>query len=294
MNLNCRTCGTAIEQPTGSGRRRKYCHTCSPKRRHPDRFPHRFPLFSYIGSRICRYCGKAIEARGNRGPWPTFCSRLCGVRNCSRDKRIRQWKQLSCVACGGVFWGSEKATRCERCRLTREEERHRRSCCVCLRTFLAKRGAKTCSRKCHTILVVRNSPTSYGAGLCPWCDASFNRIRPNQVYCSTRCENASSCFRKRSRRKTAGFRRDLGDAFCGRGRTSKAFSIVWERDGGVCQLCHHAINLKERSRSKLAPTLDHIIPVSANGTNEVSNLQLAHMKCNASKNARMGFQLRLF
>jgi 5-methylcytosine-specific restriction endonuclease McrA len=45
----------------------------------------------------------------------------------------------------------------------------------------------------------------------------------------------------------------------------------------------------------LSATLDHIIPLLEGGTHTRQNAQLAHKKCNASKNAspHCGSQLRL-
>lgn len=44
----------------------------------------------------------------------------------------------------------------------------------------------------------------------------------------------------------------------------------------VCGLCGHRI--KERDL-----TVDHIIPLSRGGTNEISNLRLVHSSCNQIK-----------
>lgn len=38
---------------------------------------------------------------------------------------------------------------------------------------------------------------------------------------------------------------------------------------------------------RLAPTLDHIIPLAAGGTHEPSNCQCAHFSCNSAKGARV-------
>lgn len=56
---------------------------------------------------------------------------------------------------------------------------------------------------------------------------------------------------------------------------------IWERDGGVCQLCGEPIaDPKQRS-------IDHIIPISRGGTHEPANVQLAHRVCNSRKGNRL-------
>jgi len=53
--------------------------------------------------------------------------------------------------------------------------------------------------------------------------------------------------------------------------------LIVERDGPDCFLC------KQPFTKKQGITLDHWIPKSAGGTDEVGNLRLAHKKCNTLK-----------
>lgn len=57
------------------------------------------------------------------------------------------------------------------------------------------------------------------------------------------------------------------------------FEEIWQRDGGICQLCHLPIAQAEAS-------LDHIVPLARGGTHEPANVQLAHRRCNSRKGAR--------
>lgn len=59
------------------------------------------------------------------------------------------------------------------------------------------------------------------------------------------------------------------------------------RDGNNCHLCGKPVNLFIRKRGKrpMAPSLDHIIPVSKGGTDFLDNLRLAHRKCNMERQA---------
>lgn len=50
-----------------------------------------------------------------------------------------------------------------------------------------------------------------------------------------------------------------------------------KRDGGICAIC------KEQFESKSDITLDHKTPRSEGGSDEITNLQLAHEQCNLDK-----------
>ena len=83
---------------------------------------------------------------------------------------------------------------------------------------------------------------------------------------------------------------------CGlpRKRTSgyaKKISIekLGERDGWVCQLCGGEVprdlEWDERNPPALYPTRDHVIPFAMGGSDALSNLQLAHWRCNVERQA---------
>ena len=51
--------------------------------------------------------------------------------------------------------------------------------------------------------------------------------------------------------------------------------IVRERDGFFCVICNKQFNINSEV------TLDHWIPRSVGGSDDVDNLRLAHKKCNS-------------
>ena len=60
---------------------------------------------------------------------------------------------------------------------------------------------------------------------------------------------------------------------------------IYKRDQNTCQLCHQPVDMTLKLPNKMAATLDHIVAVTNGGTNAVTNLQLAHFKCNNQKRA---------
>ena len=55
---------------------------------------------------------------------------------------------------------------------------------------------------------------------------------------------------------------------------------VFNRDDGICGICFKPIEYDE-------VTLDHIIPLVRGGEHSMRNIQLAHLKCNSSKGAKI-------
>jgi 5-methylcytosine-specific restriction endonuclease McrA len=63
--------------------------------------------------------------------------------------------------------------------------------------------------------------------------------------------------------------------------------IIGDRDGWVCHLCGKKVRREDAS-------IDHLIPVADGGPNILSNVALAHMRCNARRGRnRMAAQLRM-
>ena len=61
---------------------------------------------------------------------------------------------------------------------------------------------------------------------------------------------------------------------------------IFERDGWICQLCEEPV-IEKDSMNKWGPTIDHIIPVTKDGIDCETNVQLAHRSCNSSKGNRI-------
>lgn len=59
-------------------------------------------------------------------------------------------------------------------------------------------------------------------------------------------------------------------------------SLIYERDGGLCQLCGQQVQ-----RDGDEQCFDHIIPLALGGGHTVQNLQLAHMQCNIWKGSHV-------
>lgn len=65
-----------------------------------------------------------------------------------------------------------------------------------------------------------------------------------------------------------------------------SWDALYERDGGICQICHRPVE-----RSKMSP--DHIIPLAEGGTHTFLNVQLSHRSCNYKRAHRGAAQERM-
>jgi len=61
---------------------------------------------------------------------------------------------------------------------------------------------------------------------------------------------------------------------------------ICERDGWICQLCGDPIDPATPWLDALSGTADHIQPLAAGGPDLKTNLQAAHLACNAAKGDR--------
>ncbi|HNA98897.1 MAG TPA: HNH endonuclease signature motif containing protein [Marmoricola sp.] len=61
---------------------------------------------------------------------------------------------------------------------------------------------------------------------------------------------------------------------------------IYERDNWICGLCHELIDRELKYPDMNSVSLDHIIPLAANGTHTSENVQAAHLNCNIAKGAR--------
>ncbi len=90
-----------------------------------------------------------------------------------------------------------------------------------------------------------------------------------------------------------------------------ALRHLYQRDGNTCWICglflrplpnqdlhgkrrrNNFRNWRKSNKSKLATTLDHVIPKSLGGNSSLANLRLAHTLCNQERQCLMEIQEEL-
>lgn len=62
------------------------------------------------------------------------------------------------------------------------------------------------------------------------------------------------------------------------------------RDGTDCSLCGEPVDMSlSRADGTMCASVDHVVPYSLGGSNDATNLALAHLKCNQLKSNRTGW-----
>lgn len=70
-------------------------------------------------------------------------------------------------------------------------------------------------------------------------------------------------------------------------RIAKLRAAVIDAYGTECSICHRLIDLGRAWPDPECLTLDHVVPRSLGGSNNLANLRPAHKRCNEAKGARV-------
>lgn len=206
----------------------------------------------------CIQCQASFTVEPRRGRKPGFCSDVC--RLARRD----------CKECG------ERPARaggliCNRCQYAR---RPRVPCSACggPTTWTKRFGVDQSTVRCR--------PCTRGPNYRP----SRNKRADGYVDQWTCAECGVACERPATKGQ-----RPKYCATCRRVRRNPLITLahsvrlaIYERDDWECQLCAGSVDRDLiGSQSHWRPSLDHVIPRSAGGVDEPSNLRLAHWWCNS-------------
>lgn len=158
-----------------------------------------------------------------------------------------------------------------------------RQCRHCSRSFRPTRPKMVyCSRRCGWLYRGAIKGVPWRSGFCVSCGAPYQTKQPAQRYCGRVCHE-----RERRIRRGANVRRRVQKPVRQR---------VLRRDDWTCYLCRSAIDPSLVWPHPRSGTVDHVIPVSAGGSDDPSNLRATHWHCNEEKGDRllgieMGFTL---
>lgn len=136
---------------------------------------------------------------------------------------------------------------------------------------------------------------------CETCAQSFNPSRRAQRWCTRSCKDkhSSTGFRAsggtarlspeaRERQRLYWQEKNRRRRAAKRGGASEPYTLaeIALRDDFNCGLCGKSVPMAVKVPEPLAPTIDHIVPVSKGGDDTRANVQLAHFVCNSRKGAR--------
>lgn len=134
---------------------------------------------------------------------------------------------------------------------------------------------KTCSARCHKLFY------KYPGG------------RPDSKPCSVCGDSIDLTTREATNGQLQ--RNDIAMCkVCFKARSTRhgvSLNLMLQHQGhSNCGICGLNVDITLHYRDPFAPQLDHIIPFSKGGSHDISNLQLAHYRCNARKQAQEDYQ----
>jgi hypothetical protein len=252
------------QKPKRPGRVSNYCsNEC--------RDSHRQAIAAIAPSPQCKRCQAKILRSSQARYCSTECKEIAWAE--TRKKAYRQKLKLQ-----GKSIKHEKAT----CHLK-----------TCRSLFIVQHtGQKFCSGNCREKYHGRDAisrgdilASRIYFGTCVHCGkwkATQNKLAINRLSCQ-QCQD--SLTKRRDTRKSH-MRRAAGEM-------TMTVEDLACRDGAKCNICQRKINMNKSGLEPLGPTIDHILPVSKGGTNDPSNLALAHRRCNVSRGNRQPAQMML-
>jgi 5-methylcytosine-specific restriction endonuclease McrA len=235
-----------------------------------------------MGGGVCAQCGAFVRSR--RSSW--LCKR-CRKTATKAARYSKRYALTTCASCHREY------------RPTRSPQSYCSLACRPSRPRHDRTVSRFTARLTHTASQLHPSSTGPYLRVCAWCGAGYLRAAPrssspvHRTYCSRACGKAAS--------RNSPARRDAQSRAKHRRRERTRHqdgaplvyrSRIYERDGWRCQLCHKSVVRTAKVPHPKAPTLDHIIPLSAGGRHEPTNVQLAHFGCNHARGATGPAQLR--
>lgn len=221
---------------------------------------------------VCRRCGvEFVPASQWRKDRPAkFCSRACAGAGMSRPNMNRI--TANCEVCGGEF--TRKAS------------------------DFARRPSRFCSKKCHGAwrtsqrLDQPKPPRSrVWFPTCAICGDTFCARSATAKYCSAQCRTDVAGARVKDLYALAiQFDKQRGQ-YVGAEWRQRLLRYLVDRDGTGCAICGRKINMSLKSGpkgSRRGPSVDHIVPRSLGGTDDITNLRLACWGCNQKRGNRGG------
>lgn len=173
-------------------------------------------------------------------------------------------------------------------------------CVVCSESLATRRATRFCSKRCCDISrgVRLAEPISDRVCAMAECSVVFTPYSDRQRCC---CEahgkkHCNRTGRAEGRYKSTPWNESAKNRDQKR-RAIKAgaatgipvkFAEIAERDKWKCSLCGGRVLKSKSSPHPRSASLDHVIPLSLGGAHDPSNVSLAHLLCNTTKNNRGG------
>jgi hypothetical protein len=260
-------------------------------------------------SRECGSCGESFEvSRVDAGR--KYCKPECAIAGCRRTKGLPPSQKSACEVCGKEYKSSHSGGRSGRTRTCSRKCGVKIQDWVKIRASATERAARRASVRAPKLpRACRDCGAEIGprALLCDPCRDTAKRARyksdalkrkraepaPTRICAECGVEfkarNRQHAYCSRACSKKAEKRRN-GDDY----RRPIPMAKLFERYGYRCWICRRKVDPAKKYPNWMCPSVDHVIPRSAGGGDEIENLRPAHWRCNTQRRAgREGEQLPL-
>lgn len=217
--------------------------------------------------RICPECGSAITGPANR----IYCADRCKWR--AKDRRreadpiyVERRRARQSTQRRSVYVKAARGTHL--CGLCKAPHHSHGLCYSCLRAQGLRAPDRKIDGTCNRCGDAWQKDRKATSPLCPSC---FDVVRDSLVFTGLTID-------KNNRRRALKL-----------GRIAEVVDVlaIFERSGWICSLCDRAVDRTLSALDPMAPTLEHVIPLSRGGDHVEANCALAHRLCNARKGNRL-------
>lgn len=209
---------------------------------------------------FCATCGIEFDRR-SRHPGLRYCAGKCKprcvVEGCDRPRRKREW-----CANHYTHWRSYGDAAAPYKHKWADGKR----CVICGATGWPGRRRRFCSGACQQVYQ-RHGMERPESVDCALCGTSVDLGERGKA---GRLKRADTLLCSRCR-----YRRGL--------RHKQSVGVIAARDGTECGICTEPVDMALTHPHALSASVDHIIPRARGGTDDLGNLQLAHLTCNLKK-----------
>lgn len=163
------------------------------------------------------------------------------------------------------------------------------SCCVCGLPFEYLKKAKSGRPRtlCGDTCKAKRKERRLASAVCKTCGKNYRpRYGRSAGFCSYDCRRYPEA-RKYASKQEAGMARWYRRRARKHAVKYERFSrpSIYRRDNWICGICGEPVDPSLKHPHFMSASLDHIVPLSKGGSHTRDNAQLAHMICNARKQA---------
>ena len=230
----------------------------------------------------CMACGAPIAPHVGRGRPRKYCTSCSPTTDNAKAWRALARGSRRCRGCGAVLlrgprernprkWCGDAC----RVRYQRGYRVRSRRCVWCNAEYASARSdQRFCTRRCGWLHRATLRPGAIPHQIkCLVCGSTFLSIYPQSRYCDDVCRRRARNWRYETRRPHR--------------LQKRARRRILDRDEWRCYLCQRPIPRGVEWPHPLSGTIDHVMPVSAGGSDDPSNLRAAHWHCNQEKADRI-------